>query len=143
MNTKIKEIEEQLPRNCCSFCKHLSLQGPDENFRYEIKCIMLDDTPIPGNACNCFDPEYTHLNNIDLDTMYINFLETALRIDYSDYLDSMHWQLFKEKALTYYGNKCCICNSEENLDVYHKIKNLGREDFNDVKVLCFDCNSKN
>ena len=139
MNTKIKEIEEKLPKNCCSFCKHLSLQGPDEKFRYEIKCIMLDSKPVPNNYCEYFEPEYTKLNHSDLDIMYINFLETALRIDYSSYLKTIHWQLFKEKALVHYNNKCSKCGSSENINVYHKLKNLGRESFEDVEVLCQNC----
>lgn len=142
MNTKIKEIEEQLPKNCCSFCRHLSLQGPDEKFRYEIKCIMLDATPAPEKYCEYFESEYSNLTHKDLDIMYINFLETALKIDYTSYLKSIHWQLFKEKALNHYNHKCSKCENTENLNVYHKVKNLGRENFEDVEVLCHNCLEK-
>lgn len=142
MNTKIKEIEEKLPKNCCSFCKHLSLEGPDKNFKYEIKCILLNGTPIPGDKCEYFESEYSKLNAQDLDIMYINFLESSLKVDYSVYLKTIYWQLFKEKTLTHYENKCILCTSTENLDVYHKIKNLGRENFEDVEVLCKDCSTK-
>ena len=40
MNKKIKEIEDTLPKDCCSLCTHLTLDGPDEFFKYEIKCVI-------------------------------------------------------------------------------------------------------
>ena len=139
MNTKIKFLEEKLPKKCCSYCKHLSLEGPNKDFTYDIKCIILDKTPIDIDSCENFDPENASINNIDLDNMYIKFLESTLRADYNSYLKSLHWQLFKEKTLDYYGNKCSKCGCSDNLDVYHINKNLGRENYEDVKVICENC----
>ena len=34
MKRENKILEDKLPKNCCTFCSHLSLEGPDENFRY-------------------------------------------------------------------------------------------------------------
>ena len=39
MNNEVKKLEANLPRNCCS-CTHLSFEGPNENYTYDIKCIM-------------------------------------------------------------------------------------------------------
>lgn len=139
MNNKLKEIEENLPKNCCSFCTHLSFNGPDEEYRYDIRCIMLDTIPEALGCCDFFEPEYTKLSTVDIDNLYIHFLETCLRVDYSDYLKSAHWQLFKENTLAEYNNKCSICGSNENVDVFHLKKNLGRETLNDVMVVCHDC----
>lgn len=139
MNNKLKEIKENLPKNCCSFCTHLSLDGPDENFRYDIRCVISDSIPEASACCNFFEPEYTKLTTTDLDNLYINFLDTCLRIDYKDYLKSVYWQLFKENTLSEYNYKCSICGSHDNVDVIHLNKNLGRETLNDVMVVCYDC----
>lgn len=58
MNTKIKELSDKLSEKCCSLCTHLSLQDPDEKFRYKIKCIILNDIPISANECEYFELEY-------------------------------------------------------------------------------------
>ena len=33
MDNKINELKKNLPKESCSFCRHLSLDGPDENLR--------------------------------------------------------------------------------------------------------------
>lgn len=139
MNNEIKNLESILPRNCCAFCTHLSFEGPTENYNYNIKCIMLDKEPNPKDYCEYFEPENTKLNTCDLDNLYISFLETCLRISYSDYLNSIYWKLFKERVLSEYNYKCSICGSEKNVDVHHLKKNLGRETLNDVIVICNEC----
>lgn len=40
MNKKIKEIEDKLPKDCCSLCSHLTLDGPEWFFKYEIKVSL-------------------------------------------------------------------------------------------------------
>lgn len=139
MNNKLKELEENLPKNCCSFCTHLSFKGPDEDFRYDIRCIILDTIPEASSCCDYFEPEYSKLATTDLDNLYINFLDTCLRIDYSEYLKSAYWQLFKENVLREYNHKCCICGSSKNVDVFHLKKSLGRETLDDVMVICNEC----
>lgn len=139
MNNKLKDIEDKLPKNCCSFCQHMSLEGPREDYSYDVKCIILDALPDLNGSCRYFSPEYTRLNTSDLDDLYISFLETCLRVNYDDYLNSIYWKLFKEKVLDDCNHKCCICGSRDNVDVYHLKKNLGRESPNDVIVMCSDC----
>lgn len=141
MNNKLKELEESLPKNCCSFCTHLSLNGPDEDYRYQIKCIILDATPKASGCCSFFEPEHTKLTTTDLDNLYINFLETCLRIDYDDYLNSIYWQLFKENVLYEYNHKCSVCGSRDDLEVLHLNRNLGRETLDDIIVVCSECNT--
>lgn len=143
MNIKIKEIEENLPKNCCSFCTHLSFKGPDKNFKYDIRCIISDSIPSPNGYCDYFQSEYSGLTSTDLDDLYINFLDTCLRIDFDEYLNSTYWQLLKENILIQYDYKCCICGSSHNIDVYHITKNLGRETPDDTIVLCSECNLSN
>ena len=142
MSNSLDKLEEKLPKNSCSFCSHLSLKGPNEYFKYDIKCVISDTTPILGGCCEFFEPEYTALNTQSLDDLYINFLETCLRINYNDYLNSTYWNLFKEKVLSEFDYKCSICGSSEDINVYHINKNLGRESLNDVIVLCSLCRLK-
>ena len=142
MNNEIKNLESILPRNCCAFCTHLSFEGPTENYNYNIKCIMLDKEPNPKDYCEYFEPENTKLNTCDLDNLYISFLETCLRISYSDYVNSIYWKLFKERVLSEHNYKCSICGSDKNVDVHHLKKNLGRETLNDVIVMCNECLSR-
>lgn len=139
MNTKIKVLEEKLPKKCCSYCNHLSLEGPNDDFTYDIKCVLSNSTPLNGDSCNDFSPEYTNLNHVDLDTLYLKFLESAIQVDYASYLNSLHWKLFKEKTLDFYDYECSKCGCSDNLNVYHINDNFGRETFDDVNVLCENC----
>ena len=134
MKRENKILEDKLPKNCCTFCSHLSLEGPDENFRYYIKCIIKNSIPKPSDCCEFFCQEHTHL--------YLDFLETCLRIKYEDYLDSLYWQLFRENILKKHNYSCSMCNSCEDVNVYHLNKLLGREKDEDVIVLCSKCYPK-
>lgn len=139
MNSKLKKLEENLPKNCCSFCSNLSLKGPDEEYKYDIKCVIFDKIPRSNYCCELFEPEHTNLSIEDLDNHYMNFLETCLRVPYDEYLKSAHWQVFKEKTLYENNYSCSICGSKENVNVYHIRKNLGRETQSDVIVMCSKC----
>lgn len=143
MKKDTKILEDTLPKNCCTFCSHLTLDGPDENFRYHIKCVISNKIPRFTNCCKFFDQEHTNLTTCDLDDLYLDFLETSLRIKYEDYLKSLHWQLFKTNTLKKCNYTCSICNSTDNVDVYHVNKKLGRETDEDVVVLCSKCLSIN
>ncbi|MGX4600785.1 hypothetical protein [Faecalimicrobium sp. JNUCC 81] len=142
MNININELEESLPKECCSFCTHLSLDGPDKDYQYSIKCIMLDALPESNKRCEFFSPENSTLTTEDLDNLYINYLEACIKINYDNYLNSIHFKLFKEKALSYYNNKCVLCGSSDNLEVHHVNKKFGRENLDDVFVVCSDCIAK-
>ena len=142
MNTKIKVLEENLPKKSCAYCKHLSLVGPSENFTYDVKCVILNESPLGEKLCEHFESESTQITSSDLDTLYINFLESLHKIDYSTYLDTIHWKKFKEKVFCPFDDECTICVSNNNLDVYHVNDNFGRETFDDVDVLCNNCLNK-
>ena len=142
MKRENKILEDKLPKNCCTFCSHLSLEGPDENFRYYIKCIIKNSIPKPSDCCEFFCQEHTHLTTCNLDYLYLDFLETCLRIKYEDYLDSLYWQLFRENILKKHNYSCSMCNSCEDVNVYHLNKLLGREKVEDVIVLCSKCYPK-
>ncbi len=142
MNIKMKELEESLPKESCSFCSHLSLEGPNQDYKYNIRCVLFDNIPHGKNACEYFSPEYTNLNSRELNNLYNTFLEACIKSKYEDYLNSTHWKLFREKTLDRYDYKCSICSSKENVDVLHLNKNLGRETFDDVIVICENCIKK-
>lgn len=142
MSNKIEELKENLPKECCSFCTHLSLEGPDKDYKYNIKCIMLDSLPKSNKYCDYFQPEYSSLTSDDLDNLYTEFLEACLRINYKDYLNSIHWQIFKDYALSQNNHTCSICGCKDNIDVHHSNKNRGRETLNDVIIACNKCISK-
>lgn len=142
MKNKILELEEILPKQCCSFCTHLSLDGPSDDYKYNIKCIIFNSLPKSQYKCEYFEPEYTNITTSNLDDLYIDFLESCIRANYEDYLKSVHWQLFKEIALNKFNHSCSVCNSSEKLDVYHINPNFGRETLDDVTVLCSHCATK-
>ena len=48
-----------------------------------------------------------------------------------------------ENTLKKYNYTCSVCNSIDNVDVYHINKKLGREIDEDVVVLCNKCASNN
>ena len=139
MDNKINELKRNLPKESCSFCTHLSLEGPDENFKYNIKCVIFDKQPKCDTNCEYFESEYSRLNYYDLDNLYIKFLDSCLRAPFSEYKKSIHWQLFKNYTLNNLGNKCCVCGDNKDLDVVHVTKNLGREELEDVVVICPNC----
>lgn len=142
MNNNIEELIENLPKECCSFCTHLSLDGPTDDFEYNIKCVMLDALPTTNQRCSFFEPEYCDLTDDDLNRLYLEFLEACVRVKFDTYLKSTHWKIFKEQALKNNNYTCSICGSKENLDVIHGNKNLGRENLDDVIVACEKCISK-
>ena len=51
MDNKINELKKNLPKESCSFCTHLSLDGPDENLKYNVKCVIFDSIPICNENC--------------------------------------------------------------------------------------------
>ena len=99
MDNKINELKKNLPKESCSFCTHLSLDGPDENLKYNVKCVIFDSLPKCNDNCEYFEPEYSGINSYDLDDLYIKFLDSCLRVPYYEYKKSIHWKLFKDYAL--------------------------------------------
>lgn len=62
MDKKINELKKNLPKESCSFCTHLSLDGPYENFKYKVKCIIFDTLPKCDDNCEYFEAEYNKKN---------------------------------------------------------------------------------
>ena len=79
MDNKINELKRNLPKESCSFCTHLSLEGPDENFKYNIKCVIFDKQPKCDTNCEYFESEYSRLNYYDLDNLYIYVLNKKIQ----------------------------------------------------------------
>ncbi len=64
------------------------------------------------------------------------------RESYEDYLQSDVWQRTRDLALEYYGERCCLCNSADNLNVHHRTyERRGNERLVDLIVLCRDCHA--
>lgn len=63
---------------------------------------------------------------------------------YLDYIHSEAWRDVSEKRKAIDDNKCCICGTENNLEVHHlNYDNLGHEDINeDLVTLCSDCHKE-
>lgn len=63
---------------------------------------------------------------------------------YHKYLFSEHWRSFRERAFEFYGKKCADCGTEEGrIEVHHlTYERLGKEELEDVVVLCHDCHMK-
>jgi 5-methylcytosine-specific restriction endonuclease McrA len=60
--------------------------------------------------------------------------------EYRKYLKSPHWLETREAAKERANHFCEECFSTQRLEVHHlTYKNLGREEPNDLKVLCRDC----
>lgn len=58
---------------------------------------------------------------------------------YRDYLESPHWQAFKEWALLARGRRCEMCGRSDQVDVHHlSYLRRGHERLDDVQVLCRD-----
>lgn len=62
---------------------------------------------------------------------------------YASYLRSDHWRQMRAKALSYYGDSCCLCDAKQRLEVHHRsYARLGRERMADLTVLCRSCHAK-
>ena len=61
--------------------------------------------------------------------------------EYSKYLKSEHWLNFRLVVLSFWGNRCSVCNKGGCvLDVHHRTyERLWNERLEDVVVLCRDC----
>ncbi len=60
--------------------------------------------------------------------------------EYKAYLASDEWKQRCERWLSYWGNRCCICNHAGNLDVHHRTyERFKNELFTDCVVLCRPC----
>ena len=89
-----------------------------------IVILIKNSIPKPSDCCEFFCQEHTHLTTCNLDYLYLDFLETCLRIKYEDYLNSLYWQLFRENILKKHNYSCSMCNSCEDVNVYHLNKLL-------------------
>jgi len=60
-------------------------------------------------------------------------------MNYSEYLQSEHWQSFRKSVLEHYGYTCQVCNNKGKTVHHRTYKNIGREKINDVVTLCKHC----
>ena len=82
MNKIIKELKENLPRECCSFCTHLTLEGSIDDSKYDIKCVLFNSLPKVDRSCTYFEPEYSSLKSDDLDNLYTDLSTVTLLLLY-------------------------------------------------------------
>lgn len=62
---------------------------------------------------------------------------------YKEYLQSPEWKILSRLARERDGYKCRICNSDNRLNVHHRVypEQLGSEPLNDLITLCLECHS--
>jgi 5-methylcytosine-specific restriction endonuclease McrA len=61
-------------------------------------------------------------------------------VEYEAYIHSAKWERRREWALRFWGYRCAICFSANNLEVHHRTyERLGDEIITDLIVLCDDC----
>lgn len=59
---------------------------------------------------------------------------------YPEYIRSREWMGRRRLAITRARCRCQLCNSPDNLEVHHRTyERLGREDPEDLTVLCSEC----
>lgn len=64
-------------------------------------------------------------------------------MSYREYLRTPEWRAVRERKLTESGDKCRICKATKKLNVYHFVFGVrGREEMNELEVLCNDCHYK-
>ena len=61
-------------------------------------------------------------------------------MDYQEYLKSDKWKQTRQWILIFWGHRCAICNSKDNIQVHHRTyERLGHELTTDCLVLCDRC----
>jgi 5-methylcytosine-specific restriction endonuclease McrA len=64
-------------------------------------------------------------------------------INHRKYILSAAWKKKAQEKRDLVGNKCELCNLENNLQVHHlTYERLGKELMEDLQVLCGDCHMK-
>ena len=63
--------------------------------------------------------------------------------NYKDYLKSDHWKNTRDRVAEYWGHRCAVCNSPDNVQVHHRTyEHIGQERMQDLILLCDDCHRK-
>jgi len=66
----------------------------------------------------------------------------AVPENYSEYIGSKEWGMKRQEALNYYGSRCNVCLSTNQLHVHHRsYENFGNEEITDIVVLCLRCHA--
>lgn len=55
---------------------------------------------------------------------------------YSEYLSSPEWQARRTMVISYWDGKCALCNAPANVVHHNNYKNKGKENHNDLVLLC-------
>jgi 5-methylcytosine-specific restriction endonuclease McrA len=64
-------------------------------------------------------------------------------MEYRDYLQTEHWLNVRERVNEFWGRRCAVCNSPDNVQVHHRTyDHLGQERIQDVILLCDSCHTK-
>lgn len=63
--------------------------------------------------------------------------------EYREYLQSPHWQAFRQWTLEARGHRCERCHRKDGLNVHHlTYERRGHERLDDVVVLCLGCHRR-
>lgn len=64
----------------------------------------------------------------------------GIEIAYTKYLRGKHWAEFKEEVFEFWGRKCALCGSKENLQCHHNsYERINHELLTDVVPICKSC----
>lgn len=64
-------------------------------------------------------------------------------MNYTDYLQTPHWQRIRREALARARHRCALCPSRKRLEVHHRTyARKGHENPEDVVVLCGECHGR-
>ena len=57
----------------------------------------------------------------------------------NDYYHTKHWKILRNKVLKRDKHKCVLCASQNNLQIHHRIYEIGQEQLSDLHTLCDKC----
>lgn len=67
---------------------------------------------------------------------------SGVTMDYKTYIQSENWRKKRENVLIFWGYRCALCFSPNNLHVHHRTyERLGRELITDLIPLCERCHN--
>jgi 5-methylcytosine-specific restriction endonuclease McrA len=64
-------------------------------------------------------------------------------MDYQEYLKSREWEVKRQAVLMWWGYKCALCNTTNQIEVHHNnYDRVGKELFTDLIPLCDACHTR-
>ena len=65
------------------------------------------------------------------------------QVDYRLYLQSPEWQKKRKWVLSFWGDRCALCNSPDSVERHHRTyARLGHELLTDLIALCDPCHDR-